>query len=85
MPYESQMVEKTEYYTETRKMREHTHLALGASYAFGFGWQTKFGLYLEARATIGVNFTKAPYEVITPPEILKNFYGQAAFMAGWAF
>jgi hypothetical protein len=85
LPYESQMVEKTEYYTETRKMREHHHATLGASYAFGFAWQTKFGLYLEARATIGVNFSKPPYEVVNPPEILKNFYGQAAFMAGWAF
>jgi hypothetical protein len=85
IPNQAQLVEQTSYYTQTRQMREQIWWVAGATYAFGFAWQAKCGVYLEARVTTGVNFGNAPYSGQDLPTILSNFYGQGAFFVGWAF
>ncbi|MFN0216470.1 MAG: hypothetical protein ACKVT2_19595 [Saprospiraceae bacterium] len=84
-PNQEQLVEQTSFYTQTRKMREQNWWAAGANYSFGFAWQAKSGLYLETRLMAGVNIGDGPYEKEALPAMLRNFYGQASFFAGWAF
>lgn len=85
LPNEEQFVEQTNYVTQTRTIQERKQWAVGFTNAFGLAWQAKFGLFLEARATIGVNYGDAPYTVPKPPDLLDSFYGQGALLVGWAF
>ncbi len=84
---QAQYVEQTTFYTQTREMRKQDNWIAGITYALGLAWQTKSGIYLEARLTMGVNIGKVSYSdsTLKPPAILNNYYGQGAFFAGWAF
>lgn len=75
---QEQFVEQTAFYTQTRQMREKSNWIAGATYAFGFAWQAKSGIYLEARTTAGINFGDVPYS----KESVQSKLGQLLWTRG---
>ena len=82
-PYDLKVVQRTYSYRQTRSMRSRESWHYGLTYDAGVARRLWRGLFLEARATGGINFS-TPFKA-GPPALLRNTYLRPSLQLGWAF